>query len=320
MSTILEESKSNSLNSYFVRAYRASHELHYGYMVTMSLGGEIHELKCEYLIKCIGQNKETNNNIYQVVRTPVFINDQEPDTLAEELAAKIGAVIYPLQLETNAQGFAIKIQNHGEIMKRWNTLKADLLEYYEGEVFLKYIQLSEQSLLVEEIMLEKLRQDWFLCTYFAPILGSYQKTIQKRNYLELPIGQNHIPIRYLTAWDLNTQLDKHGEIDLKALGEISLDEQNLLDEDALPRDTKEDKAKVASGTYTASYKLNAQTHVIQSINCVCDCLSDTDQSVKVDIYNIGQDASQQENSHGAIVVVDRWGEKKGGFWNKIFKS
>src|SRR6478609_8268502 len=127
MSTILEESKSSTLNSYFVRANRASHELHYGYMVTMSHGEEIQELKCEYLLKCIGQNKETNNNIYQVDRTPVFINDQEPDTLAEELAAQIGAVIYPLQLETNAQGLATKIQNHGEIMERWNTLKSDLL-------------------------------------------------------------------------------------------------------------------------------------------------------------------------------------------------
>src|SRR6478752_1823072 len=168
MSTILEESKSNTLNSYFVRANRDSDELQFEYMVTITLGEEIQELKCEYLLKCIGQNKETNNNIYQVDRTPVFINDQEPDTLAEELAAKIGAVIYPLQLETNTQGLAIKIQNHGEIMGRWNTLKADLLEYYEGEVFLKYIQLSEQSLLAEEILLEKLGQDWFLYTYFAP--------------------------------------------------------------------------------------------------------------------------------------------------------
>lgn len=320
MSTITQENKSNinSPSQYFVRAYRAEHALRYGYIALIDIAGEVNEIKCEYLVKYLKTEPNTQHFIFKIDRvTPVYINSAEPDTLAEELAAKIGAVLYPLELEVNLQGEIQKIHNHPQIVQRWSTLKKDLLEYYEGEVFLKYITLSEQALLAEEILLENILQDWFICTYFAALLGSYQRNVSSRRYLYLPIGVDMELIRFLSTWTLDTKIDEHGEIEIKGEGEVDVEETHLSDNDVAQED-KEQQVRL-KGTYESSYKLNAQSHIIESINSVASLDAVKAHTVKVDIYHLGQTIHHEPQNLGSIVVKDKW-SNKGGFWSKIFKT
>lgn len=323
MSVIIKENNSISPSPYVVRAYRAMHELRYGYLLNLTKGEETHELKCEYTIKYVGKHQESENPIYQIVRSyPVYINEQEPDTMAEELAAQVGAGIYPLELEVSLQGEPLSICNYDQIFERWQKLKAELLEYYEGEVFLKYITLSEQALLACDILFEKIKQDWFIQTYFAPIRGKYEPAKPREAQLDLPICEHVEFVKYLSHWQLNTHIDEHGEMEIKGSGEVREErsakevEQGLDFPNAEETEVQSEKLK---GSIDFVYKVNAQHHLIESAQGSCELLLETPLKVGIHLFNIGGNLPQEKSQQGSMVMVDKWANK-GGFWSKIFKT
>lgn len=321
--TIEEKDEVHHVGSYTVRNYRAPQQLSYGYILNLTKGEETHELKCEYTVKYVGKSQESDNPIYQIVRSyPLYIDEHEPDTMAEELAAQVGAVMYPLELEVNLQGEPLSIHNYDQIFERWQKLKTELFEYYEGEVFLKYITLSEQALLASEILFEKIKQDWFVQTYFAPIRGKYDLAKPREAQLELPICEHVEFVKYLGHWQLNTHIDEHGEMEIKGSGEVdevrsAKDiEQGLDAPDTVDAEVQPEKLK---GALEFVYKFNAQHHLIESVQWSCELLLDAPLKVSIHLFNIGGDLPQEKSQQGSMVVVDKWANK-GGFWSKIFKT
>lgn len=307
-----------------IRPYKGDIELGYGYTLVMHKGAVSNTIRCEYTIKCIGKSVKSGNLIYRINRvSPVYINDKAPDSLAEELAAQINTVIYPLEVETDAKGTTASLSNHAQILSRWAHLKPDLLEYYEGEDMRKYIELSEQALQKADFLLERLQQDWFLNTFFSPICGNYHSSIVKQQYLYLPISDSSVPVQYLTTWSLDNEPNEHGEIEVKALGEVEEDrcKLDLEQENDFPYyRTLDRNATSAVGSYKLAIKLDSKSHLIESITCESDLLLQDPISIKINIYNIGNKTpipSSLETS--SFIVADQWVEKKEGFWNKLFK-
>jgi hypothetical protein len=298
--------------------------LTYGFMVDMTRGMEKNTVRCEYSIQNIGKSK-LGHQLFLVDRiSPVYINDKEPDTLAEELACKIATAIYPLQLETDEQGSFAKINNHSQILERWYTLKPELLEYYDGEDMRKYIQLSEQSLSSVELLYEKLSQDWFLISYFAPVLGTYSSNSLKQTYIYLPISDSNVPVQYLTTWHLNPSIDEHDEITVHGEGTVQEDRCKMdFEQDCdFPYYRVSNPAEHdVTGNFEHVVKLQAQGHSVESISCFCSLELDMPISIKVSIYHLGATvATHNFNTiEGPMVVADQWKEK-GGFWNKIFRT
>ena len=61
-----------------------------------------------------------------------YINNSEPDTMLEELAAKTAEILYPLQIIVDVTGKWIDIHNYKQILARWENKKREILDYYEG--------------------------------------------------------------------------------------------------------------------------------------------------------------------------------------------
>ena len=99
----------------------------YGVIYTIS-ENEVEKLKIHYKTSV-----KKEKDIITITREEVYINNERPDLVVEQMADKLSAVLYPLVLAINPDGTIKAIANHKEIQERWRELKPKLNEYYQGE-------------------------------------------------------------------------------------------------------------------------------------------------------------------------------------------
>jgi len=236
------------------------------YKVALLLTNGSKDNKIEYHVSIKWIEKQEDvflleiNKLYETYK----INKQKPDLVADELAIKVASVLYPLELAVTRKDGIIGINNVEEIQKRWDKTKEEILNYNEGEIVERYIFLNDKVLADEDILLNSLRNDWFLHAYFNNIYQTYTSEYSMDSTIRVPFIFDTEGIEYSVQQTINKDLDRNGHINITIKGEVSdvrsIDDlENKLD---YSRYSSESPLK---GEYDALYIVEPEFNTIEEI-------------------------------------------------------
>lgn len=311
-------------------------------LLSVSFGGRLHyEVKDEKvyygILKTIqsGSNEATiisykvsihfhpvdqENNRYVTIDrfSKTFINDQEPDLIADELALSCTAVLYPIILKVDANRLITDIYNYEEILTRWREQKTKKIEYYKGEIAEKYFQLFEASLLTKDYLLKSLKNDWLFATYFNAIYKSYNTKSGIKNAVEFPIVPNTKPVQYeVDQKAIEFIQNKRIKIEMKGKCFDKRSKADFRNKANFPSFTKRNES--TKGQYRALYFLEPYTHSIQSAYVNCNLDLDIPKSVSISVSMLDNQPNINSNKKSDFIEEENQNDdKKKSFWKSLF--
>jgi hypothetical protein len=258
----------------------------YGVLYTIENGEETTTIKQQINVKWKGRSK---NNFYffEVDRIgSVYINDTPADTMAQEIAEKTAAALYPLEVIVDENGKWVDINNFNEILERWQVTKKQIQKYYKGEQVEKYFSIYDRNLEDGDTLYLSLSKDWFLNTFFNGIHVEYPSSLAIQKNIDFSLMAKIEPLNYT----VNQKLDDHFDIDnfivLDINGKLD-DERNKTNfERELNLPVKEYSEQKVTGDYRAKYFLNPLNFMPESVFCSCTLALDTPQKYTISISNL----------------------------------
>ncbi len=161
----------------------------------------------EIIIKSLPQ-QEDHLHFFEIDRQQVYVNDKAPDLLIDKLADDLGKILYPLNVVVNKEGFIIAISNLRDIQQRLEKEKERLHQYYIGEIAAAALSKTERIIANEKLLMNSLKNDWFLSVYFSGIYGLKAFDFRMWNTLTLPV----FPYKPLTVFKIKREItEQHTE-------------------------------------------------------------------------------------------------------------
>lgn len=233
---------------------------------TSKISDEIDVIELKINVKWIAVDAN-KYHLFEINReSDIYINGRLSDTMMSGLAVKTAEVLYPLKIVVDGSGKWIDIYNYSEIDNRWGKTKSEILDYYEGEVVESYIEHTEYVLENSERLLESLRSDYFLRTFFNGIHVEYTADYGFQNDLLFPLEKETESV-FRVQHKMAPNLDDAGFIKIEQKG-------NYIDSGFgfLYGYTPQ---KV---NYSAVYALNSDNYTIERMNIECNI--ENDKSMK----------------------------------------
>ncbi|NII84578.1 MULTISPECIES: hypothetical protein [unclassified Pedobacter] len=297
-------------NRNFKPQWPVGHKMDYGLRMEMYADEKIHEIKYELQVERL-ENTVENFTCFAIDRMgPVYINEIEPDLLADQLAYKVSTAFYPMNVVLDAQGTVLEIQNISDIKRRWQTVKTEINQTFEGPILDEYMHRMEKN--IEDPFVLNLAfkdQDWFLNVFFLPIYRNYHIEDEPASALYFPI----LPFRntgYSSSFVLNPHLNDLGMIEINVNGKMEAGETENY-----------------AGNYSGRYLLHPHNKQIWMIKSMYTFESAMDQKyVKLDVFCLKDDGQELDFSfeHTAkkitssgLAIANKRSEKK-SFWKSIF--
>jgi hypothetical protein len=185
------------------------------------------------------------------------INDAEPDTMMEELAAKTAEILYPLQVVVDLTGKWIDIHNYEQILERWENIKREIVDYYEGEVTQIHIEHTEQSLTSKAALIDSLRSDLFLRALFNGIHVDYTLEYTFENNITFPLVKDE-EASFLVQQKVAPFLEDGKWIKIEQKGDY-IDTDFDIDFEFDPWE----------GNYNTTYFLNPNSYCVEKMELEC---------------------------------------------------
>ncbi|WP_103866708.1 hypothetical protein [Aquimarina sp. I32.4] len=162
---------------------------------------------------------------YQINKSDIYINNELPNTTIEELANICGGVLYPIVI-----GFLdYKIKNPIEIKERWNKLKKEILNKFQGEYVAKYVTATEKIIENVNAMNRALGQDIFLSLLkHIAETRAYDKNLKSEVVFNFPIIPFTNPIRYVGVQTVQKYYTEYNTVKVEYKGEIA-DNRSIMD-------------------------------------------------------------------------------------------
>lgn len=233
---------------------KKSYQRRYG-VIQKTFRNDEEKLKMHYEIEI----KKTNTNV-EINRYPVYINHQRPDLLIEQMADKIGNILYPLQLGLNENGTIKEIVNFKEIDLRWRNLKPDLQDYYKGETAEQIIKKIDTQLKSKSRTLNKIKNSLFYLLYFLPLYEKLDDN-KKHTFLQkIPFIKEQQNVLFEITISIDEEISETKKIFVQIKGK-SIDTPFIQDkEDAVSSEDLD--IRKSNGYFDFIYKLNSKDNSI----------------------------------------------------------
>jgi hypothetical protein len=260
----------------------------YGVVYTIENGNETHEIKQQLNVRWKAKN-ENGYYFFEVTRIgKVYINDTAADTMAEDIAEKASAALYPLLVVVDENGKWVYINNFHQIEERWHEVKKQIQKYYKGDHVEKYLSLYDRNLEDSDTLYLSLSKDWFLNAFFNGIHTQYPPSLSIQKEIDFPLIAKTENIKYLVDQKLDDRLDVDNFLVVNINGKLH-DERTKTDfENELNLPVKEYSEQQAVGSYRAKYFLNPQDYIPESIFISCNLELDVPQKYSVSIANLNE--------------------------------
>ena len=264
--------------------------LYYGTNITIHNGEKQNAIKYTTKVLLIDRAQE-GEYIFELSRTSkTFLNEEEVNDIAGELAIKAAKVLYPLQLIVDNTGKWIRIHNYKEIYDRWQKIKDAILKEYDGETVEQYLRLCERTLENEDVLFRSLSADLFLRAYFAGIYVDYSQAFSFTTEYGFPMLENANEVNYKTVQKLAKYLNRYDEILVQLDGGLN-DARSKEDlKHGLPYpyyNSINNKSEKASGSFNAKYFLNSNS-IIEYCYVCCSLELEKVKKVEVSIAQINE--------------------------------
>ena len=256
----------------------------YGVMYTILSGKEENTIKFECNVAFKRVNLE-GDYIFEINRiSKTFINNEETSSIADELAEKTSAVLYPLEVIVNDEGNWTGINNYKEITSRWKKVKKRILDEYEGEWIEQYLLLNEETLEEEASLVNSLKKDWFLNSYFNAIYVYYTHKCNFETQVSFPLLTNCDALVYKVEQKINEFLDEYNLIRIEQNGILAdvRSKTDLENDMNIPYyGTLYPGEDSAEGKFRSLYFLNSKTNGIESLFLECSVATNEEKKVQV---------------------------------------
>lgn len=284
----------------------------YGVVYTIVNGEETHEIKQQINVSWKAKN-ENDFYFFEVTRIGnIYINDTAADTMAEDIAEKASAALYPLLVVVDENGKWVYINNFNQIEERWHEAKKQIQKYYKGDHVEKYLSIYDKNLEDSDTLYLSLSKDWFLNAFFNGLHTQYPPSLSIQKEIDFPLIAKTENIKYLVDQKLDDRLDVDNFLVININGKLS-DERTKTDfENDLNLPVKEYSDQKAIGNYRAKYFLNPQNYVPESIFITCDLELDTPQKYSVSISNLNQNKEISATPKQELFVGET--KKKQKWW------
>jgi hypothetical protein len=228
------------------------YKVHY----TSEVGTEIDTLEMDVSVKWLATD-QNNFHLFEINRKSIYVNNETPDTVMDELAAKTAEVLYPLKIVVDESGKWIDIYNYNDIEERWQDTKQEILDYYEGEVTENYIDHTELAFVSPATLFRSLSSDYFLRTFFNGIHVSYTGEYSFKNEVSFPLEKDDESI-FKVEQTINPFLDESYFVQVAQKGNYvdTIGESNYGFEPW-------------TGNYDVTYLLDSNNYCIEKINLKC---------------------------------------------------
>jgi len=156
------------------------------------------ETEYEVSIQYLGQDEQ--RYIFRLDRKSILVNGEIPDLKVYQLAMKCSAALFPLEFCISPQGKIVDIHHYRKMVNNWKTIKHKLLQKYEDQYSIRYIDIADFTIENKESLIRHLRRDLFLQFYFSPYFKKYQQGKSES------IGYfiNH-EVEYKTQFEINIE-------------------------------------------------------------------------------------------------------------------
>lgn len=238
----------------------------YKVQYTTVFGDQVDTIEMETSVKWLATDKNSFH-LFEINRNAIKVNNEVPDTVMDELAAKTAKVLYPLKIVVDNTGKWIAVYNFDEIENRWKDTKEEVLDYFEGEVTENYIEHTEYALENSETLFDSLASDYFLRTFFNGIHVGYTANFSFKNEVFFPLEKDE-ESKFEVEQKINTLLDESNLIKVEQIGHFV--------DDGTEASFGFDPWK---GNYKAFYFLDEDTYCIEKVNLECNI--EYDEAIKV---------------------------------------
>ena len=218
----------------------------YGIIQKTFINGE-EKLKIHYETEI-----KKNNNKVEIKRNSVYLNYQRPDLIVEQMADKIGNIMFPLELGLYEDGTISEITNQQALLDRWLKLKPELEDYYKGEETAKIFQRVGKKIKSRSQTLNGIKNSLFYIMYFFPLYEKFNEEKQYIFQINIPFGAGLGKIPFEITLSLIEEISKTHKFLIRTEGKsVNLNPFN---------ETNDEK-----GYFDFTYKLNAKDNSIFSI-------------------------------------------------------
>lgn len=125
-------------------------------------------LQYDMEVTLLGQSNNTDFG-YEIDRRNILIDNEEPNTVFEQLAFECGQAIFPLRFTIDKAGVIKQFYEYSKVIERWTVIKDQLLNYYEGDMAVNYIMRTDQNLKNADTIKQLIKNQLFVYFYFNPI-------------------------------------------------------------------------------------------------------------------------------------------------------
>lgn len=202
--------------------------------------------------------------IIEIERLNLKINHQEPNYTIDELAYKCGNVIYPLCIFIDEEFHILSIENHQDIIMRWEILESEIKKQEVTDAMQWYLDETEKSIMNINNLKENIRQDLFLSTLFVPIYTNYvfiHNTTEKE--ITVPLVPNTLPIHFSIKQKILREYTPYNTITVTQKGRVN--DTRSAYEIATRSIIGIGDGEKAVGNMEVTYQLDKETKVIDVI-------------------------------------------------------
>ena len=150
-------------------------DLNIQYKVSISESSFVDHKKTEnsfsYQISLEWIKNELNQHIFHLSKNNFPVQNQ---TKIGDMAIACFQSIDPIEIQTDPKGEIISINLLEKTIEKFPEIKANLLDRFPDQYAKIYIEEFEYAVLSQELFQKKMKQDWLIKTYFAPIRNDFK--------------------------------------------------------------------------------------------------------------------------------------------------
>ncbi|MBB6370067.1 hypothetical protein [Chryseobacterium shigense] len=234
---------------------KGSFNKRYGIIQKTFINGE-EKLKLHYEIEI-----KKNNNKVEIKRKSVYLNHQRPDLIVEQMADKIGNMMYPLELELNDDGTIKETSNQQAILDRWLRLKLELEDYYRGKEAELIFQNVGKNIRSRSKFLHKIKDSLFYGMYFFPLYETFTEDKKYIFQMYLPLEENSGKVPFEVTLSLNEEISKTNKFLIQAEGKSIAPRLYSIH---IPKNENNNQP-TTEGYFDFTYKFNSKDNSIFAI-------------------------------------------------------
>jgi hypothetical protein len=262
-------------------------QITYEVSCTLQKGNTLNNL--HYLIKILPE-KTKEGVILSLSRDQVYINGQEADLQAEDLALHTIRNFYPVQIKTNQQGQLLGINNQEELRKQWKKqAQQEKYPLFTGKTVEKYQKLVQETTEEEKQLYQSLLNDLFIAVFFNSGIYTRYTDFEAEQLRFFPIQSFCAPAEFTVRQTINPIVNQDNFIEVKQEGTIT---------DLREKEDFENKGNFSltyleggtpesiEGYLRADYLLHPLTHVPESVELECRVQLEETRKIQVKINNL----------------------------------